>query len=129
MVLIPVSELTLHLESSLKRVRNMTCTCTYVFTCIYIPYLYNVHHCTNSAASSDVVCKHENALYLGPQPIPPAPFDPDHCRHEIADFYRHHIRPPDHPHTTAAEHSLHLTPLPQVPLSQPPPQPITPFAQ
>ena len=43
------------------------------------------------------ICKHDNALYLGPQPIPPAPFDPDHCRHEIADFYRHHIRPPGEP--------------------------------
>ena len=58
------------------------CTCTNVYT---------------SAAFSDVVYKHENALYLGPQPIPPAPFDPDHCRHEIADFYRHHIRPPGEP--------------------------------
>ena len=57
----------------------------------------NVHHCTNSAAFSDVVYKHDNALYPGPQPIPPAPFDPDHCRHEIADFYRHHIRPPGEP--------------------------------
>ena len=81
------------MESSLKRVRNMTCTCSYIL------YLYNVHvhHCTNSVAFSDVVYKHENALYLGPQPIPPAPFDPDHCRHEIADFYRHHIRPPGEP--------------------------------
>ena len=76
--------------TSLKRVRNMT-------SCSYILYLYNVHHCTNSAAFSDVVYKHDNALYLGPQPIPPAPFDPDHCRHEIADFYRHHIRPPGEP--------------------------------
>ena len=57
----------------------------------------HVHHCTNNAAFSDVVYKHDNALYLGPQPIPPAPFDPDHCRHEIADFYHHHIRPPGEP--------------------------------
>ena len=49
-------------------------SCSYM----YILYLYNVHHCTNSAAFSDVVYKHDNTLYPGPQPIPPAPFDPDH---------------------------------------------------